>query len=49
MDFDMNIYLLLFYFTTVATAEKTFNKETLRNAIKIEKTQDPNNIYTINL
>lgn len=39
MDFDMNIYLLLFYFTTVATAEKTFNKETLRNAIKIENTR----------
>lgn len=41
MDFDMNIhvYLLLFYFTTVATAEKTFNRETLRNAIKIENTR----------
>lgn len=39
MDFDMNIYLLLFYFTTVATDEKTFNKETLRNAIKIENTR----------
>lgn len=38
MDFDMNIYLL-FYFTTVATAEKTFNRETLRNAIKIENTR----------
>lgn len=36
MDFDMNIYFFFFYFIIVVIVEKTFNREILRNVIKIE-------------